>query len=339
MRAAIISFTEAGDKLGEQIAGCLKGFEVIRTGKNCNRRSESLADWTGARFGDSALIVFIGAVGIAVRACAPYIVSKRSDPAVIAADEKGRYVIPILSGHIGGANGYARMIAAHIGADAVITTATDINGCFAADEWAVKNGYAVDDISKIKYISSALLGGSTVGLVSEFKIKGSLPDGIVSGSGRECGLYIGDKPRAVFDHTLCLIPKRYIIGVGSRAGAEADALIALVTGLLDEYGIRADAAAAVASVDLKANEPSVGALAKQLGVTAEFYTADQLCSVRGDFTESEFVRQVTGAGNVCERAAVICGERLGRKTRLVVRKTAGKGVTAAIAEMDWSVEF
>ena len=140
MRAAIISFTEAGDKLGEQIACGLNDFDVIRTGKNCNRRSESLADWTSARFGDSALIVFIGAVGIAVRACAPYIVSKRSDPAVIAADEKGRYVIPILSGHIGGANGYARMIAAHIGADAVITTATDINGCFAADEWAVKNG-------------------------------------------------------------------------------------------------------------------------------------------------------------------------------------------------------
>lgn len=90
------------------------------------------------RFSSADALIFIGACGIAVREIAPYLASKKTDPAVLCIDDKMQFVIPLLSGHIGGANDLARRLAAVLGASAVITTATDVNGKFAADAWAAK---------------------------------------------------------------------------------------------------------------------------------------------------------------------------------------------------------
>lgn len=338
MRAALVSFTENGDATAKRAAEALTGYELVKAGKNTDKRDMPLSQWTKERFSDSSLIVFVGAVGIAVRACAPYIAAKDRDPAVIVIDELGRYVIPLLSGHIGGANRAARLIAERIGAEAIITTATDINGCFAADEWGVQNGYAIDDISEIKHISAAVLAGEKLGLCSDFIVNGTAPE-CFDGGAHRCGLLIADRPRKVFEHTLCLMPKRFVIGVGSRAGAPGEGLIALVKKMLRENRIDARAIAAVVSVELKKDEPAIAELAERLGCETEFYTADELKNVRGDFSESEFVRSVTGVGNVCERAAMLYGARRERKTELLVKKTKGNGVTAAAAVMEWSVDF
>ena len=102
------------------------------------------------RFSSMDALIFIGACGIAVREIAPYLVSKKTDPAVLCIDEKMQFVIPLLSGHIGGANDLARRLAAALGAAAVITTATDVNGKFAADAWAAKNGCAISSMPLAK---------------------------------------------------------------------------------------------------------------------------------------------------------------------------------------------
>ena len=91
----------------------------------------------GAAFSEMDALIFVGAAGIAVREIAPHVRDKRTDPAVLGLDERANFVIPLLSGHIGGANALARRLAAALGATAVVTTATDVNGKFSVDTWAI----------------------------------------------------------------------------------------------------------------------------------------------------------------------------------------------------------
>src|SRR5699024_10852507 len=129
---------------------------VMRCGK-----PDSLSDWTKKHFADDDGLVFVGAVGIAVRAIAPYIEKKWKDPAVVAVDECAQFAVPLLSGHLGGANRLARAVSEVCGAQAVITTATDVNGVFPVDEWARCQGLSVIAPQHIKLISGKLLAGGS----------------------------------------------------------------------------------------------------------------------------------------------------------------------------------
>jgi cobalt-precorrin 5A hydrolase len=129
-------------------------------------------------FGESDALVFVGAAGIAVRSIAPHLASKTTDPAVIVIDEAGRFVIPILSGHLGGANALALCLASITCGQAVITTATDVNGVFAFDDWARRMNCAVENADLIKEVSGTLLGGGIVPVCSDFEILGEVPRGV-----------------------------------------------------------------------------------------------------------------------------------------------------------------
>ena len=144
------------------------------------KERESAKEFTRRCFAGCDAIVFIGAAGIAVRMIAPLVKAKDTDPAVLVIDEKGRFVIPILSGHIGGANALAMRLATLLHATPVITTATDVNGVFAVDVWATQNGCAIPDTQHIKAVSAALLVGQSVGVQSYFGICGTLPMGVLA---------------------------------------------------------------------------------------------------------------------------------------------------------------
>ena len=103
--------------------------------------------------------------------------------------------------------------------------------------------------------------------------------------------------------------------------------------MLKENGIDRRALKCAASVDLKKDEEGLLSFCERAGLPAEFYTAEELNAVEGDFTASEFVKNVTGVDNVCERAALLGADRL------IVRKTAGNGVTVAVAAENWEVRF
>ena len=127
-------------------------------------------DFYGEHFRNKDTFISVGSVGIAVRHIAPYVRSKVTDPAVIVIDELGKHVIPVLSGHIGGANRMAERIAAMLGGEAVITTATDINGKFAVDEWAARQGMAISSMKTAKDFAAAILERD-LPLKSDFPVK------------------------------------------------------------------------------------------------------------------------------------------------------------------------
>lgn len=288
--------------------------------------------FTGPLFAWADALVFVGAVGIAVRSIAPYVRDKRTDPAVLGVDELGRFVIPLLSGHIGGANALARRAANVLGAAAVITTATDINSRFSADAWAARHGLAITDMSASKAVSAAILEG-VVPLCCDFPIVGGLPSGTAAGDTGEVGICISWKQKKPFAETLLLVPPVLHLGLGCRRGIAVEAIRDAVNRVLEDHGIHPGAIKCAATIDLKRDEPGLLAYCVQQGWPISFYSAQQLRAVEGEFTPSERVLQVTGVDNVCERAAMMCAHRL------VVRKTACNGVTVALAEERWEAHF
>ena len=116
-------------------------------------------------------IIFVGATGIAVRAIAPFICGKAVDPAVLVIDEAGRYVISLLSGHLGGANALARTAASMIEAEPIITTATDAESAFAVDTFAKENGFLLTDLRKAKEVSAKVLRGEKLRIYSDIPME------------------------------------------------------------------------------------------------------------------------------------------------------------------------
>ena len=286
----------------------------------------------GELFQTMDALIFVGAAGIAVRSIAPYVRDKRTDPAVLCVDEAGRYVIPLLSGHIGGANALAETLAAALGATAVVTTATDVNGRFSVDKWAAENGYLIDDMAAAKAVSAAILERE-IPLCCDLPIVGNDPPGVVPGNSGTLGIYIGWDETKPFETTLRLIPKVLRLGIGCRRGTDAAAIRTAVELVCAEHHIDIRAIKRAASIDLKSDEPGLLACCREMGWPLTFYSADELRAVPGAFSASAFVESVAGVGNVCERAAMLGAEKL------IVRKAAVNGVTVAIAAEKAEVRF
>ena len=160
----------------------------------------------GASFSSMDALIFVGACGIAVREIAPYVKSKKTDPAVVCIDEAGRFVIPLLSGHIGGANALAVELAEKLGATAVVTTATDVRGKFSVDAWAARHGCVISDMGLAKAVSAAILE-EDIPLCSQFSLPAPLPEGTFAGESGPLGVFIGWRTKAHFARTLRLIPR------------------------------------------------------------------------------------------------------------------------------------
>lgn len=286
----------------------------------------------GLEFSRRDALIFVGAAGIAVREIAPFVRDKKTDPAVLSIDERANFVIPLLSGHIGGANRLAVMLANALGAVAVITTATDVNGKFAVDEFAARNGCAISDMQLAKSFAAAILERD-LPLQSAFPIISSLPGGVIPGDTGDLGVYIGCDVKTPFEKTLRLVPRKLRVGIGCRRGTPEEAIEAAIRDVFAENRLDLRAISGVFSIDLKKNEAGLLAACRKNGWPVRFYSAEQLRAVPGDFTRSEFVSSVTGVDNVCERAAL-----LGAQT-LLVRKTALRGVTVAAALEHWEVDF
>ncbi len=336
----LIAFTKQGGSLCEQLQNKLsrqghsaQGYCKYETG-GITMLTCDLKDFTQKAFEKSQAIIFIGAAGIAVRAVAPFISSKASDPAVIVIDEKGKYVIPILSGHMGGANALAGDIAEMLEAQAVITTATDLNGNFAVDTWAVNKCCHIMNPEKIKEVSAAILNGEQVGFYCEFPVDGPLPQGLSAATGTRVGICIALQYEQYFEHTLHMLPKRYILGVGCKKNTDGESFESFINGVLQQHGIREYEIVAVTSINLKAEEEAILQLSRRWKVPFHTYSAEELSKVPGAFSDSDFVKETTGVGNVCERAAIAAGG-----TGLAVKKICGEGMTAALAIKDWRCRF
>ncbi len=324
---AFAAFTEKGRLLAEKLCE--------RTGGTVDMPGDAvpLSAWTDEQFRNRAALIFVGAAGIAVRAIAPHLKSKTEDPAVLCVDECGRHVIPLLSGHLGGANRLARHIALICGGEAVLTTATDLEGLFAVDLWAQKQGMTVLQPERIRQVSAKILRGETVKICCPYPIAGAMPER-VEGAGEPAEADIIVSCRIQSGNALQLVPRVLSLGIGCRRGTERGHLREVFGAFCGERGILPQAIAEAATVDLKRDEEGLTAFCGEHGWPLKYYSAAELRTAQGEFTGSDFVKMQVGVDNVCERAACLAGGML------VEKKYAAEGITFALAEYsreyDWS---
>ncbi len=308
MSTVIAAFTNRGIALALRLSEFLGGRVFVP--KRFSREGVSviggsLTEWAGRYFHEAGALIFVGACGIAVRAVAPHVESKLSDPAVIVIDEAGKFVVPVLSGHVGGANDLARRIAGFLEAHAVITTATDVNNLPAVDEWAVRNDCAVENPEAVKTLSGALLEGERVGVAVT------------------C-----DEAVSPFPVTLWLRPRVLVLGAGCNRGVDPEEFESCAVDFLKGAGVSVLSLKALASIDLKKDEPAMKIFAQRHGIAFRTFGAGELQAVRGHFTSSERVRKFTGTDNVCERACVLAA---GEGAVLLRNKCVYERITFALS--------
>ena len=350
----ICAFTDKGRQLAEQLNsmlsinsevpyerrsadaydtyyGCGKSTAIIRV-----RDGEKTEDFVADAFALRAPLIFIGATGIAVRMIAPFVKDKLTDPPVIVIDEKGNFVIPILSGHMGGANALANRLAALINATPVITTATDINGVFAVDVFARENKLKIVNREGIAVVSSKLLRGEEAyvcikgGDVSSSICNGTVPweDYI-----NDIAAILPDGVRLLSYSEACkadiiLEPKTLVVGIGCKKDTEPKKLEDFVGRYLGQLEADWSDVIAITSIDIKAKEAAIAELACKNGVDFVTFSAEELNAVQGAFSESDFVKEVTGVGSVCERSAAALARG---DYEMLLSKTSEDGMTIAIA--------
>ena len=372
MIAYVTWFTEQGRQIADKIAGmplhiiygqCGESYggRIVTGGLTIRLRTgRTMHEWLSEAFAKGLPVIIIGAAGIAVRAIAPFVTSKIEDSPVIVIDDAGRYVIPVLAGHLGGANELASHIAARLTdtdckSQPVITTSTDVNNAFAIDVFARRNGLRVCNADGIRKVSGRAVGGSTIvmaidrqsgGCMEECDIEDSEKDGAVaadmlritdldemSPDGHVDVLITNDADEEKVSlykqkADLILAPKTDVLGIGCKKNKEYEGIQRRIEEACAAGFVREDNICALASIDVKSDEAGLLETAQIMRVPFVVFTAEELRKVPGDYTPSQFVENTTGVDNVCERAAVAASGG----GRLAVRKQAGDGITLAVAK-------
>ena len=330
----VVAVTMAGKRLAQRIA------DALPTGATVIDRP-SAADALRVGFTDYDAVVAVMAAGAVVRILAPLITAgdKSSDPAILVVDEAGRFVMPILGGHAAGANGLALELADLLGADAVITTATDVAGVPALDDlgWPVSG-----DVSGV---SRAMLDGEKVTLASTQRWPLlALGENVLEDLGGEITV---DRPtilisdlatQTVGEGTVVLRPPSLVVGMGASRGVSTDEARRLLDEALQDAGLAIESVAAIATAQIKGDEQALIDLAHQLGVPLVTHSAAALGQVTVP-NPSEVVRAAVGVPSVSEAAALLgareCLDGPGQSGQttadLIVTKTASAMATVAIA--------
>jgi len=262
----------------------------------------------------SSAIIFIMAAGIAVRAIAPHIKDKASDPAVLVMDDNGNNIISLLSGHEGGANRMAEEIAAGTGASPVITTATDNAGLSSIDLFAKKNSLTIEDRSMLPGTSSRHLAEKTLKIYSDIPLV--FPDDYIStDSPAEADVVISH--RIIETRALVLRPRNLVLGMGLNTGTMIEEIRDGVKAFMHDNGYCPLSLRGIVTHEKKLSERGLREYARLSGLPLRGLTTEELNSVKG-VEQSDAARRALGVQAVAEPAALLAsgaGELLVKKVR------------------------
>ncbi|HZC19219.1 MAG TPA: precorrin-3B C(17)-methyltransferase [Rubrobacteraceae bacterium] len=319
---------------------------LVAATANGRRRAEHLARvWRDARlyegnpkealrraWDECGGIVLFLATGAAVRLIAPLLAHKHSDPGVVCVDDAVRFAVSLAGGHEGGANALAGRVADSLGAEPVITTATDSLHVPALGSFGERLGFEVEEGSDLVAVGAALVSGEEVGLFSERRWPvGPLPENVVPISDfpeRAGGpsILITDRLVDAPRPSVVYRPPSLVVGVGCSRGARAEEILGLLDSSLHEAGLSHKSVAALASVDVKSDEAGVLEAADTLGVPVRFYPAGELVEVEVP-NPSPVVAAAVSTPSVSEAAVLVSG------AELLLEKRKSENATVALGRL------
>ena len=362
MKIGVFSFTTNGYKLETKLKNILvssafrgEKIEVILYSSMGEDGTSSLKENVKKAFHSCQALIFVSASGIAVRLIAPYINDKLSDPAVIVIDEKATFVIPVLSGHVGGANELSRILANKLGAVCAVTTATDVNNVFSIDEFAACNGLSILNKDTIKAVNKKILEGDSleIGVDDRIEIAGDVKNLDNNIKIRrlcfrsETGLNINSKESfdaiiscgeiELQDDTTTLIMrlKPLVIGIGCRKNKSKEDIEGFILEALRSLNKKTTDVALLSTIDIKQDEAGIVEFSKKYEIPIKTYSAEYLNGIEGDFEESDFVLKTVGVSDVSARAAKACG----KEGDFLIKKSKENGITLSVFEKKMKVEF
>lgn len=321
MKTAIIVISEASISMAKTLKQELPESEIFSTIANADcRHIPTLQEAVPQLFRDSDALIFIGAMGICVRAIAPCIEDKKTDPAVLCVDSTGRYVISVLSGHVGGANGLTQYVAGILGAEPVITTRSDRTGLWALDtlgkkyDWQAIPGENCD----MNHLISLFVDCAPTALLLDIRDEGTaqlehtLPShvdvfynfkDIDTGRYRLLLLVTPYLYETSGMQALYYVPKVLHMGMGlARNAGPKNAVITRLMNTLLEANIIPAAIRTISSIEEKKHEEVLKLLADAYEL--HLYTASQLSQVDVP-TPSEVVDKYMGTPSVSEASALL----------------------------------
>ncbi|MCW4009196.1 MAG: cobalamin biosynthesis protein [Candidatus Bathyarchaeota archaeon] len=353
---AVVAITRRGVETALKIKSALDTLELtctVHAPKKYGREGvipieQKLDEFIKETYSTVDAIVAVMAAGIIIRAVAPHLQNKLVDPAVLAVDANGNFVISLLSGHYGGANELAKIIAKGIGGTAVITTASDVLGFQSADELARTLHLTIVNPKSLVVVNSALVDGKRLALVLVGDVK--IPLDLVQSyiiervTNPEAAQEIVSRYDAVvivtteslsaagFKKPVTVVkPKKIVLGLGARKEVTENQVLKAVDAALNKVSLPIARIDGLATVDIKQDSQSMISAAEKLGLKYEFFSVETLRAVKHEdlSPDSKLVEKKIGVGGVCEQAALIAA---GKNAHLILKKMKLNGVTVAVAE-------
>lgn len=349
MNVAIIAITRNGANLAVKLREGLPDAEihVLRrfaggAGKGAVVFVGELKEVVARLWREVEGLIFIMATGIVVRLIAPLLEGKEKDPAVVVMDDAGRFAISLLSGHLGGANELACRCAYLTGAREVITTATDANCLPCFDMLAKEEGWAIDDLSRVKTLNALLLEKEEIAVVDPTERVRSFFHGTgklvfhdtfveaLQSQAKGC-LFVTNRhlpPQIQCERLLVLRPRNLVLGIGCNSGTAPDEIEQVVCGQLKRLFLSIRSVRCIGTAEAKREEPGLLAFAEKFSLPVHFYGSDLLNEVEVPSQPSLHAIRAIGASGVAEPAALLAAEG----GHLLLKKIRSGNVTLAIAE-------
>lgn len=319
MKCAVICFTDSGEKIAKVIEKGIPDAHIYSP-KTCPSGVKSKMAMIAREYDR---IVFVCAVGIAVRLMAPYIRHKIQDPAVVVVDDMGKYAISLLSGHIGGANDFTKEVAKIIGAHPIITTASEGRGIESVDMFAKRCNLVIENMEDAKTITAIMVNGGVLRVVSEIQTMINYPR--ISETDYDGILYITSQESISCHKPYCILrPKNLTVGVGCKRGKTRDEILEAIFNVFKSNNLSIKSIESLATIDIKKDEQGLIEACKYLGCRFYTFLKEQIRSVQEMFRGSAFVEKVVGVTGVCEPCAYLTSGEV------IVGKTLLNGVTVSV---------